>query len=146
MTVKAPSRLSDLVLSLSHASFRRRLPYAPRQMHQAVARPPQSRTASVPGLSNEYLHALYEDLMTLDPSTIRTAQPGVDLQQFEHSQKEAELLHTSSPVFDNIPSHTTELEISNDALLAEYAKQGNTRDFESFISRIPSGMSPSFLM
>ncbi|KAG8215307.1 hypothetical protein J3R82DRAFT_8896 [Butyriboletus roseoflavus] len=109
MTVKAPSRLSDLVLTLFHTSFRRRLPHdVPRQMHQAVARPPHLRTAPVPCLSNEHLHALYEDLMIPDPSTTRITQPGVDLQQF-------------------------------DALLVEYAKRGNTQDFESLISRIPSG-------
>lgn len=61
-------------------------------MHQVVARPPLSRTASVP------------------PQTIGL----------------------------KVPNETI------DALLAEHAKRGNTQDFESFISRIQSGTSPSF--
>ena len=44
MTLKASSRLSDLVLTLS----RRRLPHALRRMHQAVARSPPSRIDSTP--------------------------------------------------------------------------------------------------
>ncbi|KAH0834064.1 hypothetical protein J3R83DRAFT_11348 [Lanmaoa asiatica] len=42
-------------------------------MHQAVVCPPVSRTAPVADLSNDYLHALYEDLMTLDTAATQTA-------------------------------------------------------------------------
>ena len=88
-------------------------------MHQAVARPPPSQPASVSGLSNDYLHAIYQDLMTLDPTTTRISQPGVDLRV-------------------EPPNETV------DGLLADYAKRGNTQDFESAMSRILSGMSVYF--
>ncbi|KAF8440053.1 hypothetical protein L210DRAFT_3630860 [Boletus edulis BED1] len=44
-----------------------RLAHALRRTHQAVARTPPSRLSSVSGLANDnYIHALYEDLMIVD--------------------------------------------------------------------------------
>ncbi|KAF8551547.1 hypothetical protein OG21DRAFT_1486879 [Imleria badia] len=110
MTVKAPSRLQ----ALSHA---RRIPHAPRRIHQVVARPPPSRPTSVS--NDDYLRALYRDLM----------RPGVDL------QKVSEHLNITSPVPDNIPSKTDN---TIDTLLAEYAKQGNARNFDLLVSSMLS--------
>ena len=105
MSVKASSRLA---LTLS----RRRLAYATRQIHQALARSPSQPTA----VSNdEYIHALYEDLMMPDSPATQTPRAGA--------------------LSQTAPSNTV------DTLLAEYARQGNTRDLELLLS---SGVSLSF--
>ena len=113
------SRLSDFVLTLSHACSRRRLPHAWRRMHQAVARAPASQPTPVSGFSSDYLHGIYEDLMAL-----------------EHAQARTSYLRADSQV--QAPKETV------DGLLSDYAKRGNIQEFESAVSRMLPGRSLLF--
>ena len=114
-------------LSLSHV---RRIHHAPRRMHQAVAHAPPSRPAYVSAHSNDdYLRVLYEDLMTLESRT----SPEVDSQKVSERLSPGPDNKLAGPASDTI-----------DSLLAEYAKQGNARDFDLLMSRMLSGMPSSF--
>jgi hypothetical protein len=130
----APSRLSDLVSILSRC--RPPNTHALRRMHQVVARLPPSQPASVTSFSNECLHALYEDLMIVEPSTTWTSRTGADLQLPKPSKEQSDVL-------DSVLDTTDVASATIDALLVEYAKQGNIRDFDSFIAHT-SSMSPFF--